>query len=62
MIRDQGGRDEFVTRASAVVHGVAIPKEDRVACDDVVGGDLIAETRKLGTGRLPVPHGTAELR
>ncbi len=56
MIRDSARLDELLARTRRFVREVAIPNEDRVESEDLVGADLVAEMRKLGTFGWSIPE------
>lgn len=56
MIRDQARLDDLLSRTRAFVRDIAIPNEDRVEAEDLVGPDLVAEMRKLGTFGWSIPE------
>lgn len=56
MIRDQAALDDIVLRTRRFVRSVAIPNEDRVEREDLVGPDLVEEMRKLGTFGWSIPE------
>jgi acyl-CoA dehydrogenase len=55
MIRDQAALDDLLMRTRRFVREVAIPNEDRVEAEDLVGPDLVAEMRRLGTFGWSIP-------
>jgi acyl-CoA dehydrogenase len=55
MIRDQSRLDDLLSRTRRFVREVAIPNEDRVEREDVIGDDLIAAMRDLGTFGWSIP-------
>ena len=63
MIRDQAALDNLLARTRRFVREVAIPNEDRVEREDLVGEDLVAEMRMLGTFGWSIPraYGGSEL-
>ncbi|MBS0241136.1 MAG: acyl-CoA dehydrogenase family protein [Proteobacteria bacterium] len=63
MITDQARLDDLLSRVRRFVNDVAIPNEDRVEREDLVGPDLVAEMRKLGTFGWSIPreYGGSEL-
>lgn len=63
MIRDQARQDALLARIRKFVREVAIPNEDRVEREDLVGPDLVAEMRKLGSfgWSIPEPYGGSGL-
>ncbi len=56
MIRDTARLDDMLARTRRFVREVAIPNEDRVEREDLVGPDLVAEMRKLGTFGWSIPE------
>jgi acyl-CoA dehydrogenase len=56
MIRDTARLDDLLARTRRFVREVAIPNEDRVEREDLVGPDLVAEMRKLGTFGWSIPE------
>ncbi|MGE0697798.1 MAG: acyl-CoA dehydrogenase family protein [Hyphomicrobiaceae bacterium] len=56
MIRDQARLDDLLARTRRFVREVAIPNEDRVEREDVVGPELVAEMRRLGTFGWSIPE------
>ncbi len=56
MIRDQTVLDDIVLRTRRFVRDVAIPNEDRVEREDLVGADLVEDMRKLGTFGWSIPE------
>ena len=56
MIVDQTRLDDLLARTRRFVREVAIPNEDRVEREDLVGDDLIAEMKKLGTFGWSIPE------
>ncbi len=56
MIRDPARLEDLLARTRRFVREVAIPNEDRVEREDLVGPDLVAEMRKLGTFGWSIPE------
>ena len=56
MIRDPAALDDLLARTRAFVRVVAIPNEDRVEAEDLVGPDLVAAMRRLGTFGWSIPE------
>lgn len=56
MITDQARLDDLIGRIRRFVREVAIPNEDRVEREDLVGADLVAEMRRLGTFGWSIPR------
>jgi acyl-CoA dehydrogenase len=56
MIRDPAHLDDLLARTRRFVREVAIPNEDRVEREDVVGPDLVAAMRALGTFGWSIPE------
>lgn len=63
MITDQARLDDLLARTRRFVREVAIPNEDRVEKEDLVGDDLVAEMKKIGTfgWSIPSAYGGSEL-
>lgn len=56
MIRDQAALDDLLSRTRRFVRDIAIPNEDRVEREDLVGPDLVDAMRKLGTFGWSIPE------
>ncbi len=56
MIRDAAAHADLLARTRRFVRDVAIPNEDRVEREDLVGPDLVAEMRRLGTFGWSIPE------
>lgn len=56
MIRDAVAHADLLERTRRFVRDVAIPNEDRVEREDLVGPDLVAEMRRLGTFGWSIPE------
>lgn len=56
MIRNLAALDDLLTRTRRFVREVAIPNEDRVEREDLVGPDLVAEMKKLGSFGWSIPE------
>ena len=63
MISDKAMLEDLLERTRRFVREVAIPNEDRVEREDLVGEDLVAAMRKLGTFGWSIPraYGGSEL-
>jgi len=58
MIRDQSRLDHLLARTRAFVRDVAIPNEERVEAEDLVGPDLVEAIARAGS-TLPTASGEA---
>ena len=61
MIRDQETLNQLLDTVSRFVRERLVPNEERIAEDDAIPAEIVAEMKELGLFGLSIPRNTAGL-